>query len=38
MKRFSFDLAFGLTAVVDKDDMTKAFDGRSVSLGVGYGM
>jgi hypothetical protein len=36
--RFSLDLAFGLTAVVDKDDMTKAFDGRSVSLGVGYGM
>ena len=36
--KFSLDLAFGLTAVVDKDDMTKAFDGRSVSLGVGYGM
>lgn len=36
--KFSFDLAFGLTAVVDKDDMTKAFDGRSLSLGVGYGM
>jgi hypothetical protein len=36
--KFSFDLAFGLTAVVDKNDMTKAFDGRSLSLGVGYGM
>lgn len=36
--KFSIDLAFGLTAVVDKDPMTKAFDGRSLSLGVGYGM
>ena len=36
--KFSIDLAFGLTAVVDKDSTTKAFDGRSLSLGVGYGM
>lgn len=36
--KFSIDLAFGLTAVVDKNDMTKPFDGRSLSLGVGYGM
>ena len=36
--KFSVDLAFGLTAVVDKNDMTKPFDGRSLSLGVGYGM
>ena len=36
--KFSIDVAFGLDAVVDKNDMTKAFDGRSLSLGVGYGM
>jgi hypothetical protein len=36
--KFSVDLAFGLTAVVDKNPMTKPFDDRSLSLGVGYGM
>lgn len=33
---FSIDVAFGLAAVADKDDMTKAFDQRSATVGVGY--
>ncbi|MEO8698984.1 MAG: hypothetical protein ABI867_03040 [Kofleriaceae bacterium] len=36
--KLSFDVAFGLAAVVDKDDMKKAFDDRSLTIGVGYGM
>jgi hypothetical protein len=36
--KVSFDLAFGLTALVDNNDMTGAFDGRTLTLGVGYGM
>ncbi len=35
---FSIDVAFGLAAVADKDDMTKAFDKRSATLGVGYAL
>ena len=35
---FSFDAAFGLAAVVDKNDMTKAFDQRSVTAGVGLAL
>jgi opacity protein-like surface antigen len=35
---FSIDVAFGLAAVADKDDMTKAFDQRSATLGVGYAL
>jgi hypothetical protein len=31
---FSIDAAFGLAAVADSDDMTKAFDRRSASVGV----
>jgi hypothetical protein len=34
----SVDVAFGLAAVADKDDMTKAFDQRSATLGLGYAM
>ena len=37
-KHFSIDVAFGLAAVLDKDDMTKAFDNRSATLGVGYAL
>ena len=36
--RFSIDAAFGLAAVVDANSMTKPFDGRNLTLGVGYGM
>lgn len=36
--KFSFDAAFGLAAVVDKDDMTDAFDQRSVTAGVGLAL
>lgn len=36
--KLSVDLAFGLTAVVDANSMTKAFDGRNLTIGVGYGM
>jgi len=32
----SFDAAFGLAAVADSDDATKAFDNRSVTVGLGY--
>ncbi len=35
---FSIDVAFGLAAVADKDDMTKATDQRSASLGVAYAL
>jgi hypothetical protein len=35
---FSIDAAFGLAAVADKDDMTKAFDQRSVTVGLGYAL
>jgi hypothetical protein len=35
---FSFDVAFGLDAALDKNDMTKAFDARSLSVGVGYAL
>ena len=35
-KHLSFDAAFGLAAVADKNDMTKAFDQRSVTVGIGY--
>ena len=34
----SIDAAFGLAAVADKDDMTKAFDQRSATLGIGYAL
>jgi len=34
----SFDAAFGLAAVADSDDMTKAFDRRSISVGLGYAL
>jgi hypothetical protein len=34
----SIDAAFGLAAVADKDDMTKAFDQRSATLGLGYAL
>ena len=34
----SIDAAFGLAAVTDKDDMTKAFDQRSATLGIGYAL
>lgn len=36
--KLSVDVAFGLAAVVDANSMTKAFDGRNLTLGVGYGM
>lgn len=36
--KLSVDLAFGLAAVVDANSMTKAFDSRNLTLGVGYGM
>lgn len=36
--RLSVDFAFGLGAVVDANSMTKAFDSRNLTLGVGYGM
>lgn len=32
----SIDAAFGLAAVLDKDDMTKAFDQRSATVGLSY--
>lgn len=35
---FSIDAAFGLAAVADKNDMTKAFDQRSVTVGLGYAL
>ena len=35
---FSIDAAFGLAAVADKDDMTKAFDQRSATVGIGYAL
>jgi hypothetical protein len=34
----SFDAAFGLGAVLDSDDMTKAFDQRSITGGFGYAL
>jgi hypothetical protein len=36
--KLSVDAAFGLAAVVDANSMTKAFDSRNLTLGVGYGM
>lgn len=36
--KLSVDVAFGLAAVVDNNSMTKPFDSRSLTLGVGYGM
>jgi hypothetical protein len=36
--KLSVDVAFGLAAVVDANRMTKPFDGRNLTLGVGYGM
>jgi hypothetical protein len=36
--RLSVDFAFGLGAVVDANSMTKAFDSRNLTVGVGYGM
>jgi hypothetical protein len=36
--KLSVDVAFGLAAVVDANSMTKPFDSRNVTLGVGYGM
>jgi hypothetical protein len=36
--KLSVDVAFGLAAVVDANSMTKPFDGRNLTLGVGYGM
>ncbi len=36
--RFSLDIAFGLGAVLDANSMTKAFDSRNLTIGVGYGM
>jgi len=36
--KLSFDAAFGLAAVVDANSMTKPFDSRNLTLGVGYGM
>jgi hypothetical protein len=36
--KLSVDVAFGLAAVVDANSMTNAFDSRSLTLGVGYGM
>lgn len=36
--KLSVDVAFGLAAVVDANSMTKPFDSRSLTLGVGYGM
>jgi hypothetical protein len=35
---FSIDAAFGLAAIADKNDMTKAFDQRSVTVGLGYAL
>ena len=35
---FAIDAAFGLAAVADKDDMTKAFDQRSATVGLSYAM
>ena len=34
----SFDAAFGLAAVADKDDTTKATDQRSATVGIGYAL
>jgi hypothetical protein len=34
----SVDVAFGLAAVADKNDMTKAFDQRSLTAGLGYAL
>lgn len=34
----SFDVAFGLAAVADSDDATKAFDNRSATVGLGYAL
>lgn len=34
----SIDAAFGLAAVADKNDMTKAFDQRSLTVGLGYAL
>jgi hypothetical protein len=34
----SFDAAFGLAAVADSNDATKAFDQRSASVGLGYAL
>jgi hypothetical protein len=36
--KLSVDVAFGLAAVVDANSMTKPFDSRNLTLGVGYGM
>jgi hypothetical protein len=36
--KFSLDAAFGLAAVVDKDTMTKPFDSRSATVGVGLAL
>lgn len=36
--KLSVDVAFGLAAVVDANSMTKPFDGRNLTLGVGYGI
>lgn len=35
---FAIDAAFGLAAVADKDDMTKAFDQRSATVGLSYAL
>jgi hypothetical protein len=35
---FAIDAAFGLGAVADKDDMTKAFDQRSATAGLSYAL
>jgi hypothetical protein len=35
---FAFDAAFGLAAVKDKDEMTKAFDQRSATVGLSYAL
>jgi len=36
--KLSVDVAFGLAAVVDANSMTKPFDSRNLTLGVGYGI
>jgi hypothetical protein len=37
-RHFAFDAAFGLAAVKDKDEMTKAFDQRSATVGLSYAL